>query len=172
MIAVHLLSGASPAIARHFRETPNIIVSFEIAVEDYPPDVVREAAVRMLKGLKSETRDYIPDAFRLADYCETVTVERRRADEIARSRELAAQEEQQRIEEIKREAAMSPEERAARDAAIEKKLEKFRGATPKNVVNVVTGSIRSTPPKMSPEEVERRKAEITRKLKEVSYGQT
>ena len=71
--SLQLLKAANPALARHFETVPDVLTAWTIACEDYEPEVILAAARKMLKGLKSETRDYVPDAFRLSAICEEIT---------------------------------------------------------------------------------------------------
>lgn len=90
LIAIELLKAASPVLARHFDERENVLTGWEIALGNFRGDVVREAAIRMIRGLKGDTKDQIPDAPRLAWYCEWVLDDRaERAAVAAKAKEEA-----------------------------------------------------------------------------------
>lgn len=82
-----MLKGASPALAKHFEDVQHVLDSWSLTLEEFDASTIEEATVRMLRGMKRETRDFIPDAFRLAAYCDSVAEDRRKAAVEARWRE-------------------------------------------------------------------------------------
>ena len=153
LIAIELLKGASPVLARHFDTVPNVLVSFEMTLADYAPNVIRAAIERMLKSMKRETRDQIPDAFRLADYCEDVIDDRRKERREREESNRLAREEAESMAREERRSKLSATELAAEDERINQLIAKFRRE-----------SIKSVPNEMTDDEISAKKRQIRREI--------
>ena len=122
-LALELLKAASPVLARHFDSVPNVIVAFEVALEEYSPDTIRKGAIHLLRSMKSETRDLIPDAMRLAACCDEIKEMEREDRILAEARKRLEEYEEklssERAADDAREAAMTPEDKADRKRRID-----------------------------------------------------
>lgn len=163
-LALELMKAASPVLAKHFDAVPNVLAAFEVVLAEYAPDVIREAVVRMMRSMKRETRDVIPDAPRLADYCEEIMSERRAAHSQRLADEQRAREQAEIDAERARREAMTEAEREAEDARTRERLRKLHeiARCPKvGEAPVDDRPIRAT---LTPEEFERRKNAAVRSL--------
>lgn len=153
LIAVELMAANYPRFARHVAETPNVLVGFEVAVENYEADVIRAGAIAMVQRVRIDGGSYAPGGPDLAAYCDVVIAERHKVV-LAAEAEIAAQKARAAEEAHQAEVSKTtPEAAAERKARLDKFLHRQQDAQG---------------PTLTIKETERRKNAEVRRLRDES----
>lgn len=110
-IAIEILKGAAPALAKHFEQVANVQSTWELVLGGFDPEHIREAAIELARN-----PDGIPDAGKVAAICREMAEERERFLRLCgRRTQLDIEAEREREEQ-----PLSEERRAELQATLER----------------------------------------------------